>query len=49
MLFPPVVVGTFVTLIGVSLAPTAIQDLAGGAGSGEPMDRCRICCWGLAF
>lgn len=33
MLFPPVVVGTFVTLIGVSLAPTAIQDLAGGAGS----------------
>ena len=33
MLFPPVVVGTFVTLIGVSLAPTAIQDLAGGGGS----------------
>ena len=33
MLFPPVVVGTFVTLIGVSLAPTAIQDLAGGTGS----------------
>ena len=25
MLFPPVVVGTFVTLIGVSLAPTAIR------------------------
>lgn len=32
-LFPQVVVGTFVTLIGVSLAPTALQDLAGGAGS----------------
>lgn len=33
MLFPPVVIGTFVTLIGISLAPTAIQDLAGGTGS----------------
>ena len=32
-LFPPVVVGTFVTLIGVSLAPTALRDLAGGEGS----------------
>lgn len=29
-LFPKVVVGTFVTLIGISLAPTAIKDLAGG-------------------
>lgn len=33
LLFPPVVVGTFVTLIGISLAPTAIQDLAGGSHS----------------
>lgn len=33
LLFPPVVTGTFVTLIGISLAPTAIQDLAGGAGN----------------
>lgn len=33
LLFPQVVIGTFVTLIGVSLAPTAIQDLAGGAGN----------------
>lgn len=32
-LFPPVVTGTFVTLIGISLAPTAIKDLAGGEGS----------------
>lgn len=32
-LFPPVVVGTFVTLIGISLAPTAIKDLAGGEGN----------------
>lgn len=33
LLFPPVVVGTFVTLIGISLAPTAILDLAGGSYS----------------
>lgn len=32
-LFPKVVVGCFVTLIGVSLAPTAMTDLAGGFGS----------------
>lgn len=32
-LFPQVVVGTFVTLIGVSLAPSALRDLAGGEGS----------------
>ena len=32
-LFPKVVVGCFVTLIGVSLAPTALTDLAGGFGS----------------
>lgn len=32
-LFPQVVVGTFVTLIGVSLAPSALRDLAGGMGS----------------
>lgn len=31
--FPPVVVGSFVTLIGVSLAPTAFADLAGGFGA----------------
>lgn len=31
--FPPVVVGSFVTLIGVTLAPTAFADLAGGAAS----------------
>ncbi|MGL5438080.1 MAG: uracil-xanthine permease family protein [Lachnospiraceae bacterium] len=29
--FPPVVVGSFVTLIGISLAPTAFADLAGGS------------------
>lgn len=28
--FPPVVVGAFVTIIGVTLAPTAFKDLAGG-------------------
>lgn len=32
-LFPQVVVGTFVTLIGITLAPTAVRDLAGGEGS----------------
>lgn len=32
-LFPKVVIGSFVTLIGVSLAPSALRDLAGGAGS----------------
>lgn len=32
-LFPQVVVGTFVTLIGISLAPTAVKDLAGGEGA----------------
>lgn len=32
-LFPQVVVGAFVTLIGVSLAPSALRDLAGGEGS----------------
>lgn len=32
-LFPQVVVGTFVTLIGVSLAPSALRDLAGGEGA----------------
>ncbi|MEG0755645.1 MAG: nucleobase:cation symporter-2 family protein [Oscillospiraceae bacterium] len=35
VLFPPVVIGTFVTLIGISLAPTAMQDLAGGVGSSD--------------
>lgn len=32
-LFPQVVVGTFVTLIGITLAPTALRDLAGGEGN----------------
>lgn len=39
MLFPTVVVGCFVTLIGLSLAPVALIDLAGGDGAtnyGEP-------------
>lgn len=31
--FPPAVIGTFVTLIGISLAPIAMADLAGGEGS----------------
>ncbi len=31
--FPPVVIGSFVTLIGITLAPTAFKDLAGGVGS----------------
>lgn len=31
--FPPVVIGSFVTLIGVTLAPTAFADLAGGTGA----------------
>ncbi|WP_230399108.1 uracil-xanthine permease family protein [Novisyntrophococcus fermenticellae] len=30
--FPPVVIGSFVTLIGITLAPTAFSDLAGGDG-----------------
>lgn len=33
LLFPKVVIGSFVTLMGISLAPTAIRDLAGGQGS----------------
>lgn len=32
-LFPPVVIGSFVTLIGISLAPVAMEDLGGGAMS----------------
>ena len=32
-LFPRVVTGTFVTVIGLSLAPIAVTDLAGGHGS----------------
>lgn len=31
--FPPVVIGSFVTLIGITLAPTAFSDLAGGEGA----------------
>lgn len=37
--FPPVVIGSFVTLIGITLAPTAFTDLAGGEGGstlGDP-------------
>lgn len=33
MLFPRNVIGCFVSLMGISLAPTAIRDLAGGQGS----------------
>lgn len=33
--FPPVVIGSFVTLIGVTLAPTAFSDLAGGEGASD--------------
>ncbi|MED2971140.1 nucleobase:cation symporter-2 family protein [Fictibacillus sp. B-59209] len=32
-LFPPVVTGSVVTIIGVTLIPVAIQDMAGGQGS----------------
>lgn len=32
-LFPKVVIGSFVTLMGISLAPTAVRDIAGGEGS----------------
>ncbi|MGI2730650.1 MULTISPECIES: xanthine permease PbuX [Bacillus cereus group] len=32
-LFPPVVTGSVVTVIGVTLVPAAINDMAGGAGS----------------
>lgn len=28
--FPPIVVGSFITIIGITLAPTAFKDLAGG-------------------
>ena len=31
--FPDVVVGSFVTLIGISLIPVAFKDLAGGEGA----------------
>lgn len=33
--FPPVVIGSFVTLIGITLAPTAFNDLAGGGAHME--------------
>jgi len=39
LLFPPVVTGTVVTLIGLSLIPVGIKNMAGGAGSpkfGDP-------------
>lgn len=39
-LFPPVVVGSFVTLIGISLAHVSMENMAGGAGAsdfGNPM------------
>lgn len=32
-LFPPVVIGTVVTLSGLSLIPTGIKNMAGGSGS----------------
>jgi xanthine permease len=32
-LFPPIVTGTVVTIIGITLIPVAIKDMAGGAGS----------------
>ncbi|SDM96593.1 xanthine permease [Fictibacillus solisalsi] len=32
-LFPPIVTGSVVTIIGVTLIPVAIQDMAGGQGS----------------
>lgn len=37
--FPPIVVGSFVTLLGISLAPNALVEIAGGHGSatyGDP-------------
>ncbi len=33
MLFPPVVVGSFVTLIGISLAHVSLENIAGGHGA----------------
>ena len=39
--FPPVVIGSFVTMIGVTLAPVAFSDIAGGIGAegfGAPMN-----------
>ncbi|WP_141432968.1 nucleobase:cation symporter-2 family protein [Bacillus sp. 03113] len=34
-LFPPVVIGTVVTIIGLALIPTGIRNMAGGVGSKE--------------
>ncbi|TYR80548.1 purine permease [Priestia megaterium] len=34
-LFPPVVMGTVVTIIGLSLVPSAIRNMAGGIGSDQ--------------
>ncbi|WP_078434807.1 nucleobase:cation symporter-2 family protein [Metabacillus halosaccharovorans] len=34
-LFPPVVTGSVVTIIGLSLVPTGIRNMAGGAGSDD--------------
>ncbi|MGG3662157.1 nucleobase:cation symporter-2 family protein [Bacillus gobiensis] len=34
-LFPPVVTGSVVTMIGLSLVPSAIRNMAGGAGSDD--------------
>ena len=39
--FPPIVIGSLVTIIGFSLVPLALQDMAGGIGSdnfGEPIN-----------
>ncbi|MDR7072413.1 nucleobase:cation symporter-2 family protein [Fictibacillus barbaricus] len=34
-LFPPIVTGSVVTIIGITLIPVAIKDMAGGAGSSD--------------
>ena len=44
-LFPQVVVGTFVTLIGITLAPTALRDLAGGRGETQALAPSKISSW----
>lgn len=39
--FPPIVIGSLVTIIGFSLVPLALQDMAGGIGSenfGDPIN-----------
>lgn len=39
--FPPIVIGSLVTIIGFSLVPLALQDMAGGIGAenfGDPIN-----------